>query len=359
MEKRGILFAGAYQGDGLPTEGAALLEYIAPFYTTVRHMGLEAIIAHDFFPADFVETYTTDKIKFIKITIDLPVSPYFKRYFALHALLQIYPDYTHWWLCDIKDVLVTKDPTALFSNTDRPLVVGEENATIETNTWFTATFSKEPYYTLFSHIPLSIYPKTCGVFGGERSVVNDLLSEMIELHANIEDIFGLDMLLFNYVIATKLWDKTSAFSMQNYYDRPITRPTLVARTGDCPRWLSEQREGDTGFCKHTYHPSTILVEFYERHMRETTKDIPGWAEVEEIMKARWLEWWNKGKQGVPRPSWVKICRVCGAKESEVKVLIALCNDGSDSLHNCNECIELMVELIRDIEPEFCLGLKEN
>ena len=299
---RGVIFAGAYQGGSLPTGGAELFEYIAPFYATVRHMGLQTIIAHDFFPDGFVKTYATEKIKFIHLPIDSECSPYFKRYFALHSLVTTYPEYTHWWLCDIKDVLITKDP-AIFCNEERPLVVGEENKTIENNIWFTTTFSKEPYLALFSQIPKTIYPKTCGVFGGERSVIIDLITAMIKLY-NIKDIFGLDMLLFNYVITTKLWDKTSACSMQNYYDLPIVQPTLMERVGDCPRWVSEQREEDTGFCKHTYHPSVILVEFYDRHMRDTTKDIPGWHEVEEITKARWLDWWGKRRRGVPKPDWL-------------------------------------------------------
>jgi hypothetical protein len=157
---RGIIFAGAYQGGSLPKEGAALLEYIAPFYATVKHMGLQAIIAHDFFPDDFVKTYTTDMIKFIYLPIASDCSSYFKRYIALHSLLDSYPEYTHWWLCDIKDVLITKDPTALFCSKERPLVVGEENKTIENNVWFINSFSKAPYAALFSQIPKTIYPKT-------------------------------------------------------------------------------------------------------------------------------------------------------------------------------------------------------
>jgi hypothetical protein len=305
MTNRGVLFAGAFQGGSLPAEGAALLEYIAPFYASVRHTGLEAIIAHDFFPEAFVATYSTDKIKFEHIRIELPVSPYLKRYFALHYLLQKHVEITHWWLCDIKDVLVTKDPTALFSNNERPLVVGEENKTIENNSWFVKTFASEPWSTFLSQIPKTIHPKTCGVFGGSSAVMLELLTAMLDLVSGLDqDIFGIDMLLFNYVIATKLWDKTAAFSMQNYYDQPLTQLRLVSRENDCPRWQSEQREEDTGFCKHTYHPSTILVEFYERHMRETTKTIPNWNAVEEITKARWLEWWNRGRRGTPRPYWL-------------------------------------------------------
>lgn len=305
MDRRGVLFAGAFQGGSLPAGGTELLEYIAPFYATVRYMNLETIIAHDFFPAKFVAAYTTDKIKFKYIKIDLPVSPYLKRYFALHYLTRRYSEFTHWWLCDIKDVLITKDPTALFCSEERPLVVGEENKTIENNSWFVKTFSKEPYSTLLAQIPKTIYPKTCGVFGGSRMIVRELLAEMLRLVSALpQDIYGIDMLLFNYVIATKLWNKTSAFAMQNYYDQPITQPRLVERENDCPRWQSEQREEDTGFCKHTYHPSTILIEFYDRHMQDLTKEIPGWSDVEDITKERWMAWWKKGRRGTPKPYWL-------------------------------------------------------
>lgn len=296
-----VMFAGAFQGGSLPTHGAALLEYMAPFYATVRHTGLNAIIAHDFIPDGFVDTYSTDKIRFIHVPLPASMSPYLKRYQALSLLIKHYPIFSHWWLCDIKDVLITKDPSLFIG--DRSLVVGEENNTIAANSWYKKSFSKEPYFTFFSKIPDVIYPKTCGVFGGERQVVKELVDQMMVYVGNIKPMFGIDMLLFNFVVYTKFWDQTAACSMQNYYDLDITKPLLVNRPLDCPRWSSEQTDENTGWCKHTYHPHVILQEFYDRHMRETTCQIPRWNEVENITRARWSAWYQEGRKYVPQPQF--------------------------------------------------------
>lgn len=49
-------------------------------------------------------------------------------------------------------------------------------------------------------------------------------------------------------------------------------------------------------------------------------------------------------KGVKLPS----CSYCGKKETEVLVLIA-----GPMCHVCNECVELMVDMIRELKPDFC------
>jgi len=303
----GVIFAGAYQGGSLPKDGADLLEYIAPFYATIRHTNLKAIIAHDFIPSSFVEKYSTPQIIFVHHPIPDSYSVYFKRYLALRSLIPSY-DYTHWFLCDIKDALITRDPTELFASKEYPLVVGEESKTMEQNEWFAKVFSVEPYLSLFSQIPHSIFPKTCGVWGGRSDVVYQTLDEMVRIYddqfLNMKTIFGIDMLLFNWVIWNKMWTKTSAFAMQNYYDLPITSTDLKARNNECPRWISNQSEENTGFCKHTYRPNVIVEEFYDRHMKETTSKIPEWEEAVNITRKRWEYRWFHKERGMPMPYWL-------------------------------------------------------
>lgn len=47
------------------------------------------------------------------------------------------------------------------------------------------------------------------------------------------------------------------------------------------------------------------------------------------------------------------CNFCGKFEHEVLLLIA----GPRGEFVCNECIELMVDIIRGTVPDFCLGEK--
>lgn len=54
--------------------------------------------------------------------------------------------------------------------------------------------------------------------------------------------------------------------------------------------------------------------------------------------------------GEKKSEGVKTCSFCGKEEREVLALIA-----GPTSYVCNECVELMVDMIRGLKPDFCVG----
>lgn len=87
------------------------INYIKPWYQSVDKLKLNGFVFHDNLSDEFVEQYTTDKIKFIKVG-DFEYSNNDYRFFCFRDFLQD-NEFDVVFHNDASDVTVVKDPTEL------------------------------------------------------------------------------------------------------------------------------------------------------------------------------------------------------------------------------------------------------
>ena len=88
------------------------INYIKPWYESVDKLKLNGFVFHDNLSDEFVEQYTTDKIKFIRVE-DSQYSNLDYRWICYEKFLEDnFYDYV--FLTDCSDVSIVKDPLSLF-----------------------------------------------------------------------------------------------------------------------------------------------------------------------------------------------------------------------------------------------------
>jgi hypothetical protein len=183
-------------------------KYIEPWYTSIDKLGLEGRVFYDNLSYDFVNKYTTDKIKFINVSpSDYSNNDW--RFFCYRNYLEE-NKFNNVFLTDGSDVTVAKDPSEIINNyphidlfackdsimlNEFPYLQIHQQAQWENYTWF------------------SIHEKTLdlinmGVIGGNYQNIRLFLNKFCETRIRLGyPDFNSDMWIGQYIFRNLLSDK--------------------------------------------------------------------------------------------------------------------------------------------------------
>jgi len=172
------------------------------FYNSVTKNKLNCVILHDHCSPEFIEQYSTDKIKFVRVD-DIKLNMVDYRWNLYHNLLNEMPEIKNVYCLDISDVVILKNPFK--SMKKETLYIGDEECTNKENWWMMDR------YRMLGLNPTEYVDKkvlNCGVMGGNR----EMMLEVTEAIANILEKGNVtkttvDMAAANHVVYTNYADK--------------------------------------------------------------------------------------------------------------------------------------------------------
>lgn len=180
------------------------LDYIYPWYISMRQANLNGIVFHDSLSDSFIDAYSTPRIEFRKVSLG-PYSLNDERFFVYRDFLKS-NSFTKVLMTDASDLFVKRDPFPLFSNPNI-LYVGSDDPrwpTIRSSSWArtkSATMARESGGQIalteaFLDMPLM----NAGVIGGHYALLNIFLDAMCEVLKSINTISNHNMMAMHYVI---------------------------------------------------------------------------------------------------------------------------------------------------------------
>ncbi len=200
-------------------------EYFRYWYESIGELGIRAIIFCDTISEGFEKKYTTEKISFVRCQLG-PHSLNDERFFIFQELVQHLKSDAFIVSTDINDVVVNKNPIALFKSSPHILFVGRGQRKVWKNGMW-------PLKALFSFnkkfrgkLPVSFfnYPVlTPGTLAGKKEVIQKIYQEMTALITELGDDGNYDMQVFNYVMIKRyfphnsFWDGIVPFWIANWY----------------------------------------------------------------------------------------------------------------------------------------------
>jgi len=187
-------------------------DYIRPWYESVKNLCLKGVIFHDGLTEDFVEEFSTDKIKFIySDSSSQNYSNLDYRWFCYRDFLKE-NKFESVFISDCSDVSVVKDPSLLFKdygNYDFFLCKDSE------------TFDTFPYFDIHKQYGWPNYVEmllkksgfdliNMGVVGGSYENMIDFLDKYSKIRLGMEDekFYQADMWVGNYIFRCLLKDKS-------------------------------------------------------------------------------------------------------------------------------------------------------
>lgn len=185
--------------------------YIRTWWTSVRRLGLPAVIVHDQLSSRFVRRYTTDRIRFVRVA-PYRWSPNDQRFFAYRDLVAR-SRYDRVVLTDVSDVRVVRDPFPVLAGLAPPLVVGEEvyappiGAWIKTHPWLRAKLREtcgrrsSAVYRFFRRHDFAFPTLNAGVIGGRTPELLEFLDRFVRVRRALgRPERNLNMPVVNYVL---------------------------------------------------------------------------------------------------------------------------------------------------------------
>ena len=165
---------------------------IKEWYESVERLDLEAVIFHDHCSDDFIRKLSTDKISF---THYKPIGDIMNaKWKCMKYYLSDHPLIRNLFITDISDVVIMKDPFNLIEGDE--LICGSEEETIGKS-----KFMRESQRRIFNKL---MYKDNmmlnCGIVGGRRDTVIQLLDEMIKLFTKTGNRIHSDMVVFNQAV---------------------------------------------------------------------------------------------------------------------------------------------------------------
>ena len=205
------------------------------FYESVIKNKLNCVILHDHCSPEFIEQYSTDKIKFVRVDeVKLNMVDY--RWNLYHNLLNEMPEVKNVYCLDISDVVILKNP---FKSMKKDMLyIGDEECTNRQNWWMMERYKM-----------LSLDPKeyvdnkvlNCGVMGGNREMMLKVTEEIASIleKGNVTKTTA-DMAAANHVVYT------------NYRDNHISGlPLNTKYRGGAFAFNGENNDADKAWIQHT------------------------------------------------------------------------------------------------------------
>jgi hypothetical protein len=204
------------------------------FYESVIKNKLNCVILHDHCSPEFIEQYSTDKIKFVRVDeVKLNMVDY--RWNLYHNLLNEMPEVKNVYCLDISDVVILKNP---FKSMKKDMLyIGDEECTNRQNWWMMERYKM-----------LSLDPKeyvdnkvlNCGVMGGNREMMLKVTEEIASIleKGNVTKTTA-DMAAANHVVYT------------NYRDNHISGlPLNTKYRGGAFAFNGENNDADKAWIQH-------------------------------------------------------------------------------------------------------------
>ena len=177
------------------------INYIAPWYDSVKKIDGFGIIIHDGLNEEFIKTYSTTKIKFVKFNYG-NYSIFEERWIGYYLLLKK-TNIEKVFFTDCNDVIITADPFSKLKINKEKLYVGRDQADrFGDSGWITDELDK---FEIDSGLkaPKTLYHQplfNAGVVGGDKKILSIYISQILNLlfHSKSED--HKDMTLVNWAI---------------------------------------------------------------------------------------------------------------------------------------------------------------
>ena len=176
------------------------INYIAPWYNSLKKIGLNGIIVHDGLTDEFIAQYETDKIIFVKYSPG-GYSIFEERWMAFYLILSNSP-IKKIFITDANDVTINFNPFERHKN-NRQLFVGRDLANrVGDSQWILDemnNFIKESNYDVN---PIIVHQNlfNAGLIGGSTEIVLPIIIRTIKLTLLAKSDLHKDMSLLNIAI---------------------------------------------------------------------------------------------------------------------------------------------------------------
>jgi hypothetical protein len=191
--------------------------YIEKWYLSIVKLKLKGVVFHNHFSADTLNKYASPYVRFIQVDFPGILNANVYRYFAyLDYLKTEGQPIEELFVTDIADVEVVLNPFEhpFYVQHQNALFCGDEEEVVD-NEWMRAhgshLRSTLEGYVDFEEKNGKEVLLNCGVFGGRRQVMLEVLEALTKIHSTItianQTPFTLDMGAFNFATRTMFAEK--------------------------------------------------------------------------------------------------------------------------------------------------------
>jgi hypothetical protein len=192
--------------DGRVTQNS--IEYIEPWYNSVRDLNIEGRVFYDNLSDEFIEEYETDKIKFIKVnTSDYSNNDW--RFFCYKKYLEE-NKFDSIVLSDGSDVKVVKDPSDFVESGSYDFYVCKDSINLSMFPYLDFHKSQDWDDYVSMYLNATRWPLiNMGVLGGSYENVIEFLNIFCEVRSEIREVdFNANMWIGQYVFRSLLKNKS-------------------------------------------------------------------------------------------------------------------------------------------------------
>ena len=187
-------------------------EVVQKWYNSMVDLKLNAVLFHNSFSDETVSKFENEYVKFEKVVQNDSFNPNINRYFVYQDYITNHQaEINNLFLTDISDVTVILNPFEhnYFKANKNKIFCGDENKILNNDWMHDHCLHLRNEITNFVAFEVENQDKTllnCGVIGGSKTIILELLNKITSLHQNYslsnKTPFTLDMGVFNYVMYT-------------------------------------------------------------------------------------------------------------------------------------------------------------
>ena len=196
------------------------IKYIAPWYDSVKKLGINGIVVHDGIDEEFIKSYQTDAIQFCRYYPG-NFSIFEERWMAYQLLLEN-NDIKWAFFTDGNDVTVNFDPFQRHDNKN-VLYAGRDQANrVGDSKWVIDEMNAYIKVSNYNVDPMIIHQclYNAGLVGGSREMLLKVLKHINYLTSKSTSDFHKDMSLLNIAIYEVLKPKLNS----EFYQKNLTNP---------------------------------------------------------------------------------------------------------------------------------------
>lgn len=180
------------------------ISYIFPWYVSVKHLGLNAVVIHDGLSDEFITEHESEKLQFVYHSPDR-YSLNDERYIALKKILE-HNELRRILMTDGSDLLVKKNPFEFMTDAGKMYFGSDMVRTprIRDNAW---CLNKMTALMEASHGKISVDESfldfeyiNAGVYGGSYANVKSFTEGLVSLFEIINNEMNNNMMAINYLL---------------------------------------------------------------------------------------------------------------------------------------------------------------
>lgn len=198
--------------------------YMKDFYESIQTLDATVFIFHDNLSQNFIDTYTTHKVKFVAVHYDSPLSINDERFVQYYYFLQLI-DADYVTLLDISDVTYISNMTELYEKYD--LCIGSDSKKYIIQSKYMKTKLQE----FADNITYNPKPKhrllNAGVIGGVYKNMMIFLKHGIEIWESIKHDKDFSMVVVNVVLHKLHWNLCVGYPYTSEFKKYETRNDVM------------------------------------------------------------------------------------------------------------------------------------